>query len=86
MKFLVLAILKNCFCFIYNFFFHTYKKWIIIHQVNVTEKKAEKDNKKSCERKESDNMDANDIKIFKKIKNKDWLGIEKIILKSEKTL
>ena len=31
-------------------------------------------------------MDANDIKIFKKIKNKDWLGIEKIILKSEKTL
>ena len=50
--------------------------------------------KKACERhqnlskeekEESDKMVANDMKISLKMKNKGWLSIEKIIMKSGKT-
>ena len=35
-------------------------------------------------RKEDNNMDMKDIRIFLNMKNKSWLSIEKIILKSGK--
>ena len=50
------------------------------------QKKLVKDIKVFLKKKKKTNMVVNDTKIYKNMKNKSWLSIEKGIMKSEKTL
>ena len=49
------------------------------------QKKLVKDIKVFLKKKKKTNMVVNDTKIYKNMKNKSWLSIEKGIMKSEKT-
>ena len=61
-------ILKNCFTYIFS---HVYKKWMIIHRLNIT-KRTKQRYKKTL---------MINTKIFPLMKNKDSLNIEKIFQK-----
>ena len=50
------------------------------------QKNLVKDIKVFLKKKKKTNMVVNDTKIYKNMKNKSWLSIEKGIMKSEKTL